>query len=267
MWRTGLVSHNLCQLEYKYKSEPGLPWVVFIHGFGQNYEAFNPIYESLEGKFSFLSLHIFFHGESDIDSNVPLELADWKELMVKLFSTLKIDKAHWIGYSMGGKFCLVSLEILPQLFSELTLLAPDGIVMNPWYRVATQSFIGRFFLTMLIKYLPFIRFLVFGLSKIGLVKSSLARFTKHQLSTKENGSLVLNVWLRFRKIWPNEIIWRQNIRDFKIPTGIILGKHDSLITVNRFSQKIIELKEVHWVKLIAGHSNLIEKFAKTLKNQ
>jgi pimeloyl-ACP methyl ester carboxylesterase len=240
--------------------------VVFLHGFGQDFQAFNEVYETLEGKCSFLSLHIFFHGESDIDLNGPLELADWLGIIEKLFDSLEIKKAHWMGFSMGGKFCLVSLQVMPQLFSELTLLAPDGVVMNPWYGFATQNFIGRFCLRLLLRYLPFLRFLVVVFSKMGLVKSSLGRFTEHQLSTAEKRELVLNVWIRFRKIWPVETLWRRNIKDLKIPVGIVLGKHDSIITVSKFRQKKKELTEVHWVELNAGHSNLIEKFAKTLKD-
>ena len=264
-WRTGLVSHNLCQLEYKHKSHPGLPWVVFLHGFDQDFRAFNEVYEALEGKCSFLSLHIFFHGESDIDSNIPLEPRDWKAIIEKLFSSLHIEKAHWMGFSMGGKFTLISLQLMPHLFSEVTLLAPDGIVMNPWYRFATQNFIGRFCLRLMLQYMPFLRFVFLAFSKIGLIKSSLGRFTKHQLSSPEKRELVLNVWIRFRKIWPLEKIWRQHIKDQKIPVGIVLGKYDSIITVSKFRNKRKEMKEVHWVELKAGHSNLIEKFGRTLK--
>jgi len=267
IWRTGLVSHGLCQLEYKHKSHPESPWVVFLHGFGQDFKAFDAVYGALEGKCSFLSLHIFFHGESDIDSNIPLELGDWQALIEKIFSTLQIKKAHWIGFSMGSKFTLVSLQLMPHLFSEVTLLAPDGIVMNPWYRFATQNFIGRFCLRLILQYLPFLRFIVLAFSKIGLVKSSLGRFTDHQLSSPEKRELVLNVWIRFRKIWPTEKIWLQHIKDLKIPVGIVLGKYDSIITVSKFQNKREEMKEVYWVELNAGHSNLTEKFARTLKQR
>ena len=266
IWRTGLVSHGLCQIEYKHKSHSGLPWVVFIHGFGQDFQAFNPIYEVLEGKYSFLALHIFFHGESDIDSDIPLELSDWQTIVEKLFVSLHIEKAHWIGFSMGGKFTLISLQLMPHLFSEVTVLAPDGIVMNPWYRFATQNFIGRFCLRVLLLYIPFLRFLVLAFSKIGLIKSSLGRFTEHQLSSPEKRELVLNVWIRFRKIWPSEKIWRQHIKDLKIPVGIVLGKYDSIITVRKFKKKRQEMKDVSWLEISAGHSNLIEKFARTLKS-
>jgi len=263
-WKTGLISHNLCQLEYKFKNHPGKPWVVFLHGFAQNYEAFNDVYSALESNFSFLSLHIFFHGESDIDSDKPLESEDWKILIEKLFQTLQIQKAHWMGFSMGGKFTLLSLEKMPELFSEVTLLAPDGIVMNPWYKMATQSLPGRFCLWVFLKYMPFIRFLVLIFSKAGIIKSSLGRFTESQLSTPEKRELVLNVWIRFRKIWPAEKKWRENAKTNNIPIGIILGKYDSIISVKKFKAKRKELSEVHWVELNAGHSNLIERFAKTL---
>jgi len=263
-WKTGRISHNLCQLEFKYKNHPGLPWMVFLHGFGQNFEAFSDVYETLEGKYSFLSFNLFFHGESDIDGNKPLEISEWEALILAIFAQLNIEKAHWMGFSMGGKFTMISAERLPQLFSEITLLAPDGIVMSPWYRFATQGILGRFSLWVLLKYIPAIRVLVLIFSKIGLIKSSVGRFSEHQLNSSEKRQLVLDVWLRFRKIWPNEKVWIKNLKDHQIPMGIILGKYDSIISIQKFKNKRKEIPEIHWVELSAGHSNLVQKFAKTI---
>jgi len=267
IWKTGLISHGPCQLEYKYKTEKGLPWMVFLHGFGQTFESFKEIYGTLDGNYSCLAFHLFFHGESSMEGKKPLDPKDWIELVEKVFTQLGIEKAHWLGFSMGGKFTLLTLQHLPHLFSEITLLAPDGLVMNAWYRFATQRFLGRFLLLVLIKYLPLLRYLILVSNKFGLIKTSVARFTEHQLSTVAKRELVLNVWLRFRNIWPTETIWRQIIAERKIPLGIVMGKHDSIITMRKLEKKRRTIPEVQWVELTAGHSNLIERFAKMLRSK
>jgi len=266
-WKTGLISQGPCQLEYKFTSHPGKPWMVFLHGFGQDFRAFEPMYTVLNEHFSFLSLNLFFHGESSLEGTGPLLPEDWKVLIEDLFEKLEIDKALWMAYSMGAKFTLTSYQLVPQLFSGITILAPDGVVMNPWYGFATQNAFGRFCLSASLRYIPLFRYLVILLGRIGVVRPSLGKFATGQLATRESRKLVLDVWLRFRKIWPTESIWRGHLKKDPIPVMIVLGKYDTIMSKKKFQKKREEWKEVQWLELDAGHASLVEKFASKLAKQ
>ncbi len=263
-WKTGLISEGPCQLEYKYISHPGKPWMAFLHGFGQDYYAFHAVYPKMEAHCSFLALHLFFHGETSLEGTKPLDPEDWKRLIRSLFQRLEIDNAHWMAYSMGAKFTLLSYQEMPELFSGITLLAPDGVVMNPWYGFATKTMFGRFCTRVCLEYMPAFRFLVIVLGKLKLVRPSLGRFAASQLSTEEDRERVLDVWLRLRKMWPDEQKWRPYFNQHPIPFVLVLGKHDTIMSKSKFRTKRKEWTNIKWLDLEAGHASLVEKFAKEI---
>lgn len=260
-WKTGYFSFAHCQLEYTFQHHPGKPWMVFLHGFGQNFRAFDSIYEKEEGQYSFLAFHIFFHGDSQIEEDHLLSMGDWAFMVSEVFKKLEIEKAHWLGFSMGAKFTLSAFQFQPDLFERITLLAPDGLVMNPWYRFATQTFIGRFFLIILLQYLPAIRFLVLLLSKTGFLAKSLGRFVESQLNSPSKRKQVLNTWLKFRKIWPEASIWHPFMTEREIPVLVVLGQRDTVIPKSKFNRFRKNFPGIQWQEIPAGHGSLVEKWA------
>jgi len=266
-WKTGFVSQGPCQLEYKYQNHPGKPWVVFLHGFGQDFHAFDPVYAVLEGQNSFLALQIFFHGESSMEGEAPLKPSDWMLVINQLFKKLEIENAHWMAYSMGSKFTLLTYQLQPDLFNGLTLLAPDGLVMNPWYKFATRTFFGRIILKTSLRFYFIFRYLVRFLGFIGLVKPGVIRFAQSQLSDKQGRELVQSVWLRFRLIWPESEIWSLHLENRPIPFLVCLGKFDRIIPARKFQSKRNLWKGVQWLNFDAGHASLISKFAESINKQ
>jgi pimeloyl-ACP methyl ester carboxylesterase len=263
IWRTGLITVGRCQLEYKYQDHPDKTWVVFLHGFGQNYRAFEPVYEIWQGRYSFLALHIFFHGESHLDNHRPLQTGEWAELMKALFAKLGIKKAHWIGYSLGAKFTMAAFQQFPEGFERITLFAPDGLVMNPWYRFATQNAAGRIFIYVILRYLPFLRYLIWLAGKAGIIPGSLSRFVESQLSSAPKRKQVLATWMVFRKIWPDTDIWHSLFQQHKLTLTIVLGSRDSIIPVEKFRDFRLKYTGMEWQEIKAGHANILERWAET----
>lgn len=264
-WKTGRIYLEPCQLEYKVQDHPGLPWMVFLHGFGQDYRAFDEVYKAMEGHFSFLSIHVFFHGESILEGNDPLRPSEWIAVLEALFAKLDIQNARWMAYSMGAKFALVTYQYKPEWFESLILLAPDGIVMSPWYQFAARTVPGRLVLKICLKWMPFFHLLVHFFTNIGLIRSGIGRFASHQLSHPEGRELVLNVWLRFRRIWPKEEVWIKHFRSRPIPFMIALGKYDSIIAKSNFVEKRQNWKGVTWAEFDAGHASLVDRFASKMR--
>ncbi len=238
--------------------------MIFLHGFGQNYKAFESLYEKLEGQFNFLALHIFFHGESILEGNKPLGMDEWADLIKALFAKLEIENAHWVGFSMGAKFTMATFQRFPEGFQSISLFAPDGLVMNPWYRLATQTFPGRGAMIILLKYLPVLRYLVWLMSKIGIIPKSLGRFVESQLNTSEQREQVLDTWLFFRKIWPEAKVWHPHLNRLSLPLQVVLGKRDTVIPPKKFKSFKNRYPGINWIELKAGHSSLLDKWAEGL---
>lgn len=43
-----------------------------------------------------------------------------------------IEKFGLIGYSMGGRIVLVTMELMYQRINSVLLIAPDGLKINPF---------------------------------------------------------------------------------------------------------------------------------------
>jgi len=264
-FRTLRVSDGRCQLEYCIKkNHPEFPWMVFFHGFGQDSRAFEELFSVYSGTHNLLSVHIFYHGESWMEGKKPLEIAEWNSCLTALLEKEEVPSADFWAYSMGGKFALVGALSMPERVRSLTLLAPDGMVMNPWYRFAAQTAPGRVLLRIAALWMPIVRPLFWLFSKLGLVKPALARFALLQMATSDQRKQVLRVWLMFRKIWPNGNDLKKVVQLNHFKIRLVLGKHDSIIKPSSFKKFKSQIPEMEWLLLDCGHSSLIEKLAKIL---
>lgn len=267
-FRTLRISEGRCQLEYCLKkSHPESPWMVFFHGFGQDSRAFDDLFAIYSDSHNLLSVHIFYHGESWVEGKNPLRQEEWIACLARLFEKEEMAVSDFWAYSMGAKFALVAALALPERIGNLFLLAPDGMVMNPWYRFAAQTFLGRILLKLAANWMPALRPIFWLFSKIGLVKPPLARFALLQMATKDQRKQVLRVWLMFRLIWPDANRFRDLVAEKKLKVRLILGKHDSIIKPSSFKKFKNQIPLLEWVVLDCGHSSLIEKLAKLLKKE
>ena len=233
--------------------------LLCFHGFGFDKDTFFRMSSILSQDYTVYSFDLFYHGLSTLPPKKSvLKKKFWKDIIGKFLKENEIKKFSVLGFSMGGKFSLATVEAFPAMIENLILLAPDGIKVSPWYTFATSTFVTRALLKKNIRN-PFIYLnLVKIARKLGLAKKSVARFANNQMQTRSQRELVYHTWTAFRKIKfildeLTDTINRQNI-----VVIIFLGNHDMIMKeedVKPFIQKISKVKvEV----LNAGHSNLIE---------
>lgn len=102
-----------------YSKNGNRPLLMF-HGYGQDASVFKHI----EG----YSIELFFHGNSIWNKGEePLEKSEWKDIIDEFLNKNNITTFSVLGFSMGGKFALATLEAFPGRVKEIILLAPDGV--------------------------------------------------------------------------------------------------------------------------------------------
>src|SRR5690349_5025567 len=108
--------------------------MLAFHGFGQGKEAFSTFGEALSSDYTLYSFDLFFHGKSEWNyEEEPLEKEFWSEIIQRFLKEQDIRSFSVVGYSMGGKFALATVEAFPTHVKEVYLLAPVGIWISPWY--------------------------------------------------------------------------------------------------------------------------------------
>jgi pimeloyl-ACP methyl ester carboxylesterase len=239
------------------KSGNGKEVLLLFHGFGQDNAVFTPLAKSLADRYTCYIFDLYFHGKSKwVNDEKPLEKSEWRNIMQSFLNETHIKTFSLLGYSLGGKFALATVEAFPQMTKELFLLAPDGVTTNFWYSLATYPWVSRKLFKSMINHHG--RFLAIGksLHRVGLIDKGVLRFAEYQMDTAEKRKRVYYSWVVFRKLKFNMRDIGGLINHHKISLTIIVGKYDKVITpksMNRLSQSV-EHHRLHVIE--AGHNLL-----------
>ncbi len=238
---------------------------VAFHGFGQDGTYYNVFEEFLGEKYTLYSFDLPFHGKSLQDGyDKDIRQEDLKIFFSTFFEEKGIDRFTVIGYSIGAKFALNLLELFPGKVGKVWLIAPDGLKINFWYRLATGNPFFRKIFRITVDQPGFFLSLTDFIEKTGLLHSSVTRFAKSQMEDEEQRNLVYRSWIHFRKLNLNIRELGRKINDYQIPVRIFIGEKDRIIEEKAVRKLARLLTRVELVKLPAGHHRLIDDTAEYL---
>lgn len=250
------------------KEGTGSDVFLIFHGFGQSHQDMLPFNGIRRQNQRFLFFDLFFHGRSQwLDSSKKLDRIHWIELIKLLQAQENFTHFDLVGYSMGGKFSLLTYELFAKEVKSLTLLAPDGIKTGLWYSMANYpNYIQPFFKRVIFKPNRFFG-IIHGLNSAGLVGKSFVKFVKTQMETRSSRAQAYFVWKVFGGIQLHlgQII--RLARKHHTPITLFIGEYDKMVSdknLNRFSGKIPHLKKVI---LPVGHGKLIKAAVKYLEHK
>jgi len=264
------VELNDLSLEYKVFGS-GKKHVICFHGFAREANDFL-VFENLYGKdFTFISINFFLHGKSTFDEvnrvkRHPITKYEWLKIIKKLMAIFELEKAIFMGYSMGGRLILTLLEIAPQIVESLFLIAPDGIKLNPWYRFSSKTAIGRNAFKLAVKNPNALFPLALSLVKIGVLPKKVVKLAQDNFSTENQRNLVYKTWTASRLLLPNLDLVKQNIAKHNIKYQLIFGKYDKFIRLPLAQIFMKDIEAFGQLKVVNfGHVLLIDKVVEIIK--
>lgn len=98
------------------------PTIVCVHGLGGSSNTFTPLMPALS-RHRVVRLDLPGSGRSQ-RAEGPLSIAHFVDNILSICTRLNIDRAHWIGHSMGTIVCQHIAAQTPQLVKGLTLFGP-----------------------------------------------------------------------------------------------------------------------------------------------
>ena len=252
------VRHAAGKLAYRRFGSGSEVW-IFFHGFGQCHQDMISFDKLRTSKQSYLFVDLIYHGQSSWNtSEKALKKEEWKTILLSLLQKESIDTFHLVGYSMGGKFALLSYELLPERISSLSLLAPDGIKTGLWYSMSNYpSGIHPLFKQVVFRPKRFFT-LVDGLKTAGLLQKSLVKFVKTQLETRSKRAQAYLVWkvLGGLHLQLGTII--RQLRQRPIPVTLVLGEFDRMVSPKNLERFTAKVPQLRLLQLPVGHGQLIE---------
>jgi pimeloyl-ACP methyl ester carboxylesterase len=257
-----------------YRFGSGLQPVICFHGYGESGNHFGFLEQSADQQFSFFAIDLPFHGETEWNEGLDFECEDLKEIIDALLAS-DYDKQEilnykpiLLGFSLGGRISLSLYQAIPGKIEKVVLLAPDGLKINFWYWLGTQTWAGRklFYFTMQNPgwFFGFLKIL----KSIGFVNSSVFKFVKYYIDNKTVRHELYNRWITFRNLSPDLSKIKLMVLKHKTPFRLVYGKHDRII-LPEHGGKFRKGIEMHCnVSVIeSGHQVLHEKHVNDIVSQ
>ena len=241
--------------------------IVCFHGYGESALHFSFLLKSLRENQSAIAIDLPFHGETEWEDGelMPEELHQITQniLLQEVMSprTIKL-----LGFSMGGRMVLSLVEISRINISKVILLAPDGMKLNFWYWLATQSFVGRKLFKFTMYHPGWFLFMLRIGNKLRLINQSIYKFVTYYIHDKQVREDLYNRWMCLRKFKPHLHTVKEKIQANQIPVRLLYGKYDRIILTSPASRFIQELQNSEIELLECGHQVLHEKNAAAITN-
>lgn len=238
--------------------------VLCFHGYGENAAHFGFLEKYLGPEYRFYAIDLPFHGRTEWNAGLDFSAEDLA-LIIDGILKEKRGPIILIGFSLGGRAALAYFQTRPSMVSRMVLLAPDGLKVNFWYWLATQTFLGnRLFAFSMRRPGWFFRMLKL-INRMGLVNSSVFKFVNFYIGDQEARAVLYRRWTGLRRLRPNLSLVKRLVNQRHIPVRLVYGKYDRIILPVRgekFRRGIEEFCEINIIP--AGHQVLHEKHAEDI---
>ena len=256
---------------YFQKIGNGQKILLAFHGIGQDFLCFQHFAETFGDVYTIYAFDLPFHGKSIVDNvnqlsqNEVITKSIWKDYLTTFLTENKIETFSVIGFSMGGRFTLATVEAFPKRIESMTLVSPDGISEHPIYAFATRFSLTRKVFKYVIfqedKLLSFTKFF----AKMRIVPESSIRFAHRMLDTPTKKKQVFQSWTGFRYLKFNLKKLAEQINNENIKVTIFTGKYDTILPSEKVLPLATKLPNVQLITLEAGHTKILDKVVEYLK--
>ncbi|MBN8824073.1 MULTISPECIES: alpha/beta hydrolase [unclassified Spirosoma] len=239
--------------------------LLAFHGFGQNSHVFKGLEVTLGNQYTIFALDLFFHGESCYRKRELLTKTAWQQLIGAFLQEKNIDRFALMGFSLGGRFALATVEAFADRLDQLVLIAPDGITRSAWYQLATASKPGRWLFRYFLQHLTALNRLGHLLTRLSLLNRTAMRFAELSLGTPEQRERVYQSWTQFRLISPDLAHIAALLNNHAVRVRFFTGAFDRIVPGSYILPLSKQLRHYDLTVLRTGHNRLVELTAEQLR--
>ncbi|XOV94366.1 MAG: alpha/beta hydrolase [Bacteroidota bacterium] len=260
-------------VDFSYQKQGiGINKLIFLHGFGEDHHVFDEMIAGILKEnlpVTCYALDIFYHGNSP-RKDEPLTKSQWKESFGKFLQEEKIDQFSLIGFSLGGRFSIATAISFPKQTKAIYLIAPDGIHLSIWYRIANSTLGNKLFKFLMDNPKRFDELVAFC-KWTRLAPGYLIRFTEKTLNTQAQRQRVYRTWTYFYPLQHRTNTFTKYVNQHKPKIYLILGEIDKLVPPEKIIPKIASINSLETKLIPAKHHQMIDRsipcIISALKNQ
>jgi pimeloyl-ACP methyl ester carboxylesterase len=254
---------------YRFGNGPSI--AICFHGYGENGQIYGFLEKYAGDAFTFYAIELPHHGDTLWQETTCFTHHDLTDIIDNIVggnnknsATISPDLTL-VGFSLGGRIALSLYQSIPSRVQKLILMAPDGLKVNFWYWLATQTNAGNGLFALTMRRPGWFFGFLKMLNGLGLVNASIFKFVNYYIGDEQARKLLYARWTVLRKLKPNLKRIKSLVRKYKTPVRVIYGKHDRIILSSvgeRFKSGIEDHCEICIIH--SGHQVLHEKHAEEL---
>lgn len=236
-----------------------------FHGFGQDGTSFQVLEKELGHNYTLLAIDFPFHGKTEWNEWLIMSPED----LLNILDLINLERGgdpqkkitfSILAYSLGGRIALHLLQIIPDQIEKMVLIAPDGLQVNFWYWLGTQTWAGNKLFAYTMKNPKWFFNLLNIFYKSGLLNKSIIKFVHLNIDDKNLRLTLYSRWTTMRKFKPKLSAIKQIAIQNKIPVHLVFGSYDRIILSKRGNLLKQDNDQVSVTVLDAGHELLKEKY-------
>ncbi|WP_179021310.1 alpha/beta fold hydrolase [Winogradskyella forsetii] len=223
--------------------------IVLLHGFLETMAMWNDLISEFSKTHQVVSIDLLGHGQTGCLGYVHT-MEDMAEAVFAVLEHLNIERAHFVGHSMGGYVTLALAEKHPNLFKGLCLMnstfeADDEekkelrTRANAMAKTNFQNLVRMSFVNL------------FAPESKDRFKNEFEAALQMALQTPVQGYIAASEGMKLRS---NRFDTLKNLKAKKL---IIIGKKDGLVDGNKIIHQI-KNTDIHYVEFSEGHMSHIE---------
>lgn len=260
---TDSINYQSSSLSYSWFGT-GSRLLLCLHGYGESKDSFQFLENHLPTHYSALAIDFPFHGHTKWNEGLSFTIEDLLSVIDAICSKQNAGSARItiIAFSMGGRIALQLLQRIPEQIEKVILLAPDGLKVNFWYWLSTQTYIGNRLFSYTMHHPQWFFTLLQISNRLGLINQSVFKFIRFYLHDTTARQLLYERWTCLRSIRPHLESIKKIIQTRQIPVRLLYGKYDRIIRHERAEKFQHGIESFCTLQVIeAGHQLLQEKNA------
>ena len=181
---SGFINLNQSKIHYLLIGK-GKELIVCFHGFEEKAKTFLVLEALTSTRYTLIAIDLPAHGETIWLEEKPLTAPALVEILERI-PALSNHKFILLGFSMGGRVALSIYQYIPERILQLVLLAPDGLKVNFWYWLVTQTRSGNSLFKFTMKNPGWLFGFMRMLKTLGFINESVYKFSYHQMNQPES---------------------------------------------------------------------------------
>lgn len=217
------------------KAGQGDKLLLCFHGYSQSSNSFSFLEKKAEADYTMIAIDLPFHGKTTWNEGLNFTPDHLLEIiqLTRREHQIKSDSIYILGFSMGGRVALSLLQCTPDKIKKLVLIAPDGVKINFWYWLATQTNAGNKLFLYIMQKPGFMFSILKVANKLKLVNQSIYKFISFYIHDKQVRDDLYKRWTTMRSFRPDIEKIKSIITENKVFVKMLYGEHDRIIRFER----------------------------------